>query len=323
MSDIEIGGIVYTNKHDLPEEIVRSIMKDRYTDIKEAPFDESTSTLTAPTQQVVLSRRYKGQLIKRDVLHYYHAFLGSIAHQILEDSWNPDSDSIVEERIYVDVDVDGKTVVLSGKLDCFEEPEIRDYKTCKVYKMMKGGFEDWEAGQNIYAYLLRKHGRKVERLNIWAFIGDWKKHERHKINYPKCQVVKVPLTLWSFEQQEEYVKERLARLSQANDCSDVELADKYACSKSEMWQDLSDVAIVKDGAARATKVFASDDRAGAEALLESKYADKPEYKIVERWTKRTRCLDWCDCAEKCQQNRALLKEEGVEDLDAYFQEPIF
>lgn len=302
-------GTAYTNLQNLPPEIVHALLKDRYTDPSEAPFDESASTITAPTQQVILKRRYKETLILRDVMHSYWAFLGSIAHQVLEDSWHKGMKSIAEKRFYLTV----KGKVLSGKLDCYESPEIRDYKTTKVYKMMRNDFVEWEQGQNVYAYLLKKLGYVVTRLNVWAFLGDWKEGETYKKRYPQSQIVEVPLRLWSMEEQEAYIHSRLDRLEKAAELSDEEIVKQFPCTKKEMWQDIKDHCIFKDGAKKATKVFHVDDETEGRKFLADNYGDKPEYKFITRWTDRTRCLKFCDCANHCGQHKALCLEEMITD----------
>ena len=130
----------YTNKHGLPEEVVRAIMKDRYTDPDEEPSDFSATTLVAPIQQTILKRRYPDQHIIRDVVDYFWAFIGSIAHSVLEEAWHESIGSIVEKRLYIEVA--GKSV--SGKMDCYHNGEIRDYKSTKSYKIMKCFYRDWE-----------------------------------------------------------------------------------------------------------------------------------------------------------------------------------
>jgi len=303
----EVGGRRYTNKHSLPPEICRAILKDRYTNTDEESFDESASTLTAPTQMTVLKRRHPDKLKTFDVIDKYWQFRGSVSHQILEDSWHPTMNSVVEERIYADV----LGRVVSGKLDCFEEPEIRDYKNCMVYKILLGkkeGYEDWEAGQNTYAYLLRLKGKTVERLNVWAFIGDWKKSELAKDpqNYPPASIIKVPLRLWSFAEQEMYVKARVQAILNCEHLSDEELPP---CSKKEMWQRLMDVAIYKRGS-RDRAYRKADTMAEATAIFNEKGLSHTEYEIVERWSGRTRCAEHCDVSEVCAQNRRLSAAEG-------------
>jgi hypothetical protein len=331
------GRELFTNKRNLPQEIVSAIMKERYHKEGEKEWDASASTLTAPTQQVVLKEIHKDNLIIRDVVDFYWQFLGSVAHQILEDSWHEDMGSVVEIRVYQEV----LGQVISGMFDCFAEPEIRDYKTTKVYKMQMGDFYDWECGQNVYAWLLRKDGKKVERLNVFAFLGDWKAGEMYKEDYPPCQIMEIPLKLWTMEEQEVYIKGRVQALIDARSIPKHEdetveetLSLNFPCSNYEMWNNTKDVCIWKDEAKKATpgsvfKVNKKDSgseavaMANAKALLAEKYADKPEYKILTRRSGRTRCLRFCDVAHVCHQNSQLCAEEGLKVPVRLEPKPLF
>ncbi len=315
-----VGNRRYTNKHGLPPEILRALLKDRYTDINEDPFDESASTLTAPTQLTVLKRRHPKDLRIFDVTDLFWSFLGSVAHQVLEDSHHESMSSVVEQRIYLTVEVQApngttRAVVVSGKLDCYDRPEIRDYKTCKVFKIMKGEFDEWEKGQNIYAGLLRANDEEVSQLNVWAMVTDWKKGEMYKANYPDCVFQKVPLTLWDHDRQMTYIKQRVQNIVDCEGVPDVHLPE---CSNKEMWKDLKDVVIMKRGGTRAIpggkfdQGTAEEMMAAANASFLEKNLSTATHEIVERWSRRTRCLDWCDAATVCQQHRRLLIEEGVD-----------
>lgn len=296
----------YTNKHSLPEEVVRAIMKDRYTDPDEAPSDFSATTLVAPIQQTILKRRYPDQHIIRDVVDYFWSFIGSIAHAVLEEAWHESIGSIVEKRLYIEVA--GKSV--SGKMDCYHDGEIRDYKSTKSYKIMKGDYSDWEKQLNVYAYLCRKNGLEVNRLRVIGFILDWKKGEAYKKGYPDTPVVEIPLRLWTEEEQEAYIENRVLGLILAETANDDLLSIKFPCSKKEMWSDIRDYAIIKNGADRATKVFDNHEEA-MRVFNSGKYSHK-DYSLTTRYTKRTRCLEHCPVSHLCKQNQRLLEEEGIE-----------
>jgi len=289
----------FTNTNNLPQEIVNAIIKDRYTDENEEPSDYSATSLISPVQQTILKKRYPDNHIIRDVTDYYWAFIGSIAHTVLEEAWRESMGSIVERRIYAEVD----NTTISGKIDCYHNGEIRDYKSTKAYKIIKGDYSDWEKQLNIYAYLCSKNGLSVERLRIYAFLLDWKKHEIHKNKYPKCPIVEIPLRLWSQEEQEQYIQNRIMKLKCAETLSDDKLAEIYPCSENEMWQDVKDYCIKKAGAQRATKVFETEEEAAK--YLKELSAD---YFIEKRLTKKTRCLEYCQVSHICKQNN---KEEAI------------
>lgn len=134
----------FTNTNNLPQEIVNAIIKDRYIDENEEPSDYSATTLISPVQQTILKKRYPDNHIIRDVTDYYWAFIGSIAHTVLEEAWRESMGSIVERRIYAEVD----NTTISGKIDCYHNGEIRDYKSTKAYKIIKGDYSDWEKQLN-------------------------------------------------------------------------------------------------------------------------------------------------------------------------------
>lgn len=288
----------YTNKHNLPQEIVRAITKDRYTDDNDKPFDYSASSLIAPIRQTILKRRHKDNLIIPDVMDLFFQFKGSVGHQVLEDAWHESMGSKVEERLYAPIQ--GRTI--SGKFDCYQEGEVRDYKFSKVYKYMKGDFQDWEKQLNVYAWLLKSNGHEVKQLTVWMFLEDFKKNETYKKGYPEVPIVKVPLRLWTEREQYDYISTRTKILVHNEGFTDEGLIE---CTDHEMWRDVKDWTVMKEGSTRASKCFNSEE----EALT---YKLKSGEVLVKRMTKRTRCFDYCPVSHICSQHQRLCKEEGVE-----------
>ena len=304
----------YTNKYNLPPEVVAALTADNYHNESEDPFDQSASSLVAPTQLRILSQRYDNELKVFDVSSFFWRFMGNIAHNVLENAWRESMESVVEKRFYVDID----GTVLSGKTDCYSPPEIRDYKSCKAYKIIKGateGYKEWEQAQNIYAYILKKNNLPVERIKIIAIVFDWKEHQTYEANYPHCPFIVIDLPLWDTDQQERFIKERIARLKEGEALTDLDLSIAYPCSNEEMWRTLKDVCVIKHGAARATKVFKDGNREQlfqqAYRFCEEKGYSFNDYQVKERWSPRIRCQHWCPVAHKCAQHKQLSIEEGV------------
>lgn len=300
----------YSNRANLPPQIVRALVKDRYTDITEKKSDYSISQLIAPIQQVILKQRYPEKMIVPDVMDMYWAFKGSVAHQVLEDSWHESMGTKVEERLYTTV----KDMVISGKPDCYGNNEIVDFKFTKVYKIMKGDFFDWEIQLNMYAELLRRNGHKVNKLTIWAGLDDWKKHEAYKKGYPKEPIVSIDLPLWNPMQCVSWLNDAVSCLLDAEGGYDEEtLSNIYPCSSRDMWQEVKDICIMKDGAQRATKTFEAWEEA-EQYFLDKKYGK--EYKIITRMSERRRCASFCPAAAICSQNQRLNKEEGKDNNES-------
>jgi hypothetical protein len=309
MEIIEVNGKKYTNKHNLPPEIIAALCKDRYITEGEEPSDYSASSLSAPVQQTILKRRYPDDYVIRDITDSFYAFLGSVSHSVLEEAWHESMGGFIEDRLYAEVL--GKS--LSGKPDGYRCGEIRDYKSTKAYKIIKGDHTDWEIQTNIYAYLCRKNGHSVNRLVIYAFIFDWKAGETYKNGYPASPIVEIPLRLWSEEEQYSYIYDRIQLLIEAEATEDSKLIE---CSEKECWTSELGFARMKVGVKRAIKIHSTLEEAQA-ALKKGEY-------IQRRTTPRIRCRDYCSCANICHQNKRLtLEENGGTIGEESTEEPIF
>jgi len=304
----------YTNVANLPQEIVQAIMKDRYTNEEEDPFDYSATTIINPPRITILKKRHPDKLVVRDVQDYFWMFLGSVAHQLLEDAWHESMGSMVEERLYATV----LDKVVAGKIDCYGNKEIRDYKFTKVYKIMKNDFTEWEQQLNIYAWLLRKNGYPVEKISIYAFLNNWQKGELYKKNYPKDKIHKIDLPVWTDEKIEAYLEDRITILKRSEEIEDDNL---LPCTPREMWQDVKDYAITKKGASRATRTFETEQEA-LDYYAEKKYKEN-EYYLEKRLTQRTRCFYHCPVANLCSQHKYLCEQEGVPFGEEQWPDPVF
>ena len=291
----------YTNRHGLPPQIVSAIVKDRYSSEDDLPSDYSVTTLISPIQQTILRRRFPDKRAIPDVMDLFWSFKGAVGHTVLEDAWNASQKSRIEERLYTEIQ--GKTI--SGKFDCYdiENKEIVDFKFTKVYKFIKQDFVEWEKQLNLYAHLLRKAGHEVNKLTIWMFLEDYKENESFKKGYPSNPIVSIDLKLWTEIECCSWLNDRVSELIKA-EASDI----LPECSPREMWQDIKDYAIMKDGASRATKCF--DSKEEAEACLEDEPKYKKGYSVQERLTDRKRCAKHCDVSKICRQYQNYLKEKG-------------
>jgi len=318
---ISVRNKLYTNKHKIPMEVVAAILKDRYTTLGEESSDYSASTLVQPIQKTVLERRNKWdgkskkshKLKIADVMDDFYSFMGSVAHQVLEDAWHENMGGIVEKRLYMDV-AGGE--VLSGKMDRYVDGLIKDFKNTKVYKIMKGDYTDWSTQQNVYAHLCRKNGWPVEQIQIIALLGDWKLGEMFKQNYPDCAIQVIPIRVWSEEEADEWIDSRVRNIQAATELTDDELAVKYPCSNEERWKNYKGTAIMKKGGKKASFLAKPDQGTQAENLKRCKEywhlkgLALDEYEIQVRWSEPKRCLNWCGASTICKQ---WLAEKPVEE----------
>ena len=300
----------YTNKQGIPIGIYNAIATDHYTDLDDKPSDYSITKIISPIQQTELLRRYEGtaKVPQRDILESYNAWIGSVLHNALEDASMNDKDVISERRFYKTIA--GK--IISGKVDAIKKKTIVDYKTCKVYKIMKMDTKQWEEQANCYRVLAEEEGIEIDKLQVEAMMLDWKPMEaRIKKNqgYPQCPIQVIPLKVWDLSVTEQFIKQRVLYLENAKKVTDEELAEEFPCSREEQWSGYKDTAIYKINANRATKVFKSPEEA-AEHMLDNDKLSIDTHYIVDRYSKRTRCEEYCSAKNICQQYKN--ENEGIE-----------
>jgi hypothetical protein len=116
-----------------------------------------------------------------------------------------------------------------GTNDHYSEDEgfvIRDWKMTSVWSVVYAD-HNWEEQLNVYAWLRRKNGFIVQKLEVWALLRDWQKSKMMKDkNYPRIAFVKREVRLWSFEEQEAYVRSRLQLFEE----------EPRECTPEEKWQ---------------------------------------------------------------------------------------
>lgn len=283
----------------LPKEIEAAILTDHYHIPGEKPSDYSTTEIIAPIQKTELHRRYKDtdKLVKEEVLDKFNAWVGSIIHNAIEDAWKKGMGSIVEERFYMEFG--DKT--LSGKVDCLDGTRIIDWKTCRVYKVVKGDVAEWEKQANIYALLAEHNGYKIDELNVFAIVLDLTKAEsKWNDKLPNKPIVKFVLNRWPNLNIINYIEERLRLLALAKTLTDKELFEQMPCTRTEQWSTLKDISVFKKGEERATKVCATEEEANS-WLADHKKFTTETHEVRYRYKKRTRCLDYCDAKNVCLQ----------------------
>ena len=292
--------MTYENRHNLPTDIVKLLLRERYNPEGRDLGEYSATTLCNPIQQTILKRRHPDRLKSFDVIDNLWSFLGSIAHLVLAEHNRlcGDDGALVETRFFAEL----QGTRISGQTDYYRDGIILDFKTTRAYKIMKQDFTDWERQLNVYAWLAEENGLPVTRLRIIAFILDWSRTSLYQKGYPTCPIIDIPLTLWPKEQRTEFVHGRVRTLLQAEQQPDHDLPE---CSQREMWQDIRDWAVVKEGCKRAIKCYDKEP-----LILEHKF--KSGEVAVKRMTPRKRCLNHCAAATVCSQHQRLLQVEGGE-----------
>jgi len=290
-----------TNKHNIPQTFLNILERPTYN--RGAAHLSATQLLNSP-KIVALSRRFEDEL-EQDVSDMVWSIFGTAIHGVLEHG--KDENHIVEERLHAELDgwrISGAIDLQIIKADSIS---IRDYKTTSAWAVMNEK-SDWEKQLNIYAWLVEKvKGDEVDSVGIVAIIRDWSRREaENKDTYPPAPIKEIPITLWPFEQREQFISDRIAAHSACEFAMEANEA-LPDCTPEEMWEKPAFWAIKKVGGKRATSVHNTEEEAQAEL---EKLGDK--YLIEHRPGERTRCEKFCQVNTYCQQYRDYLSTKEVE-----------
>ena len=280
-----------TNTLNLPAAIVAAVTNDPYTS---GNSDISATKLIDAPQVVDLSRQHHDKLTV-DVSERIWALLGQAVHTILERAGLREQGMVVEERLYADVL--GWTI--SGQVDRMHVDlgKLSDYKVTTVYK--KNGSDSWTKQLNVLRWLAHQNGYEVNELEIVAIFRDWRKTDSERqADYPAAAVQVIPVPVWSLEEAEDYIYERVAMHQAARKGTDV------PCTDTDRWYSGTKYALMKDGGKRALRVV--DSRAMLEPVADG-------YQIIERPGEYKRCAHYCDVRAFCTQWAATNQTLTAED----------
>ena len=278
-----------TNQFNLPEPIVQALSRNDYT--KGASHRSITTLIDSPRIRI-LREQYDDQ-IQEDVSDMMWSVLGTAVHRIFEDFAT--GDVISEERLFVECD--GWTI--SGAIDLQDEEGPSDYKVTSVWSVIFDK-KEWHNQLNAYAWLMRHaKQRKSTKLRIIAVLRDWKRREAEmKPDYPQSPIMIVQVPMWSDEQQDQYMAQRI-KLHQDAEWEHISGGDLPLCSDAERWMKEDTFAVKKKTSKRALKVF--DSMEEAEWFMKQKSLGD-DHIVETRKGSATRCeQDWCRVSSWCDQ----------------------
>jgi hypothetical protein len=277
-----------TNKFNIPETFVNVLHRPTYS--KGKAHLSVTQLINSP-KIVALTAKFEDQL-EQDASEMVWSLFGSAVHNILEHG--KDKDHIVEQRFHTTFE--GWNI--SGAVDLqIKKPEgraVRDYKVTSAWAVMNEKIE-WEQQLNIYAWLIERVVKEpVTDLGIVAIIRDWSRRDARE-GYPEAPVKEIPIRLWTFEEREKFVSDRISAHSECEFAMETG-GLLPVCSPEEMWEKPTTWALKKVGAARAKNVFHNENDAIAALNAASK-----DYEIEVRHGERTRCATFCPVNSFCKQ----------------------
>ena len=286
-----------TNKYNLPNVIKRAVANDPYDS---SGSDISTTRLITPPRIRVLEARHWENLTE-DVADKIFALLGSSVHHVIERAVT--DEDIAELRLFHEVN--GWT--LSGQFDLLtSKGELIDFKVTSAWAALdalKNGKPEWEQQLNVLDYLSRHTDHslknylgktlKVKSLSIMAILRDWSKMKTMTSkDYPRKQVVMIPVRQWSEEEQDNFVLARIKAHQEA------EVGELPVCSAKERWRKDDKYAIMKDGRKTALRLLDTKDQV-KQYLKDNKLVEGKGCTVVLRAGEDIRCQSYCRVNSFC------------------------
>ena len=287
----------YTNKHNLPIEIIRAIKNDQYS--KGESHISVTGLLQSP--RIRLLNIENQDKITVDYSDEVWKILGQGIHAILERANENYEDTITEQRMFAEVN--GWTI--SGQTDslALDENILKDYKVTSVWTVisaLSGGKKEWEEQLNCYAWLHKKTtGETIDQLNIIALARDWNKRELQRRGgaYPASAITTIKIPVWSFKKQEQFINERVSKHQDAELIFEIG-GDLPLCTDEERWKKDDTYRVMKKGRKTAVRVLASQKE--ADEYLKGN--DDKAFYIEHSLGECMKCTgNYCGVAEFCNQ----------------------
>ena len=290
-----------TNISNLPKAIERAVNNDPYDS---SGSDISTTRLIAPPRIRVLEQR-NFDLIKEDVSDRIFSLLGQSVHHIIERAKL--KVDISERRLFYKDDAITNGWILSGQFDYLtRDGNLIDFKVTSAWAALDAltnGKDEWENQLNVLDFLCRKNQKdltrykkeiKVKSLSIMAILRDWSKLKvMQSDNYPRKQVVMIPVRRWSEEEQEIYVKARIKLHQDAEQSKELPM-----CTAKERWRKEDSYAVMKDNRKTAWRLFATKEEA-IQFIFSQKMIEGKGCNIVFRKGEDVRCQHYCRVNEFC------------------------
>jgi len=217
-----------TNKKNVPETIYRFLVQNFY-DTEAAKGTLSATTFNKPVQEIVLCERYD-DVIEVDCMDLFLQVLGSGVHAVLEKA-----ELSKPSRMYAPL----AGVVISGKADSIviANNRVNDYKCTSVWSVVYGSKkDDWKMQLSIYRWLHWKETGHVldDTGAIIPILRDWQETKALEGGkYPSIPMMEIPIKLFSFDEIEGIMTEKIGMLAEARLLPDNKLPK---CTDDERWR---------------------------------------------------------------------------------------
>lgn len=274
-----------TNKQGLPEPFVDMARSDYQ--YREGRY--SVTALLKGYKEMLLERRHHNE-IEQDVSDMIWLLFGTAVHSILESAQETN-----EQIKEVSLEEEFCERTISGRFDLYdaETESIEDYKTCSVWKVIKGDFTDWKRQLLLYGLLLRRAGFPVKQGRIIAIMKDHSKAKaKFDTSYPDLpvKVIRFPLGFDEFTETQEWLCDKIEQIKRYEQMADDDIPE---CTPEERYNTGDTFAVKKKTRKTALRVLSTKEE--AESWMEQSGGDY----IEERKGEDKKCESYCRVSEFC------------------------
>jgi hypothetical protein len=301
-------------------------MHDDY-DYDDRPNVISATSLLKPIRALVLKYQYNDINKEVDITDLVSARMGSAIHAIAEEAWlergniskalkamgtsnldkifiiNPDK-PVKDSEVAVYVEQRHETTVgdyiISGKYDLVLDGTLSDYKSTSVWTYIydSNAMKYTQQG-SIYKWLAPDRITD-NKVSIQFIFTDWSAaNAARDSKYPQSRVLTRDYPLWSTDQTENYIKDKLQDVTSLLDKPQEQLPQ---CTSEELWESATKYKYFKNpDAQRATKNFDTLDEANIRLATEG----VGTIKTVPGEAKACR---YCEVVEVCDQAQSLINQ---------------
>lgn len=315
----------YTNKANVSLPLAVFLMHDDY-DYDDRENLISATSVIKPIKQIVLAKQNTDLAKTIDVMDLVASRMGSAIHDGCERAWtNPDNVakalntlgmSKVANRmvinpsevndddipVYVEQrhekELDG--YIISGKYDLVLDGTLSDYKSTSVWTYIYDSNADKYIQQgSIYKWLAPDRITDTH-MEIQFIFTDWSSTKARQDNsYPQSRVMTKKYPLWSVNQTEVYLKEKLSQIKNHMGSTQDHIP---RCTDEDLWAEPTKYKYYKNPQkmSRATKVFESE----GEAMM--RLANDGHVGVVNTIPGQVKACRYCSVVNICEQAQEYL-----------------
>ena len=281
----------YTNKNNISLPLAVFLMHDNY-DYDDRSEVISATGLLRSIRQIVLTQQNKNLAKTVDVSDLVASRMGQAIHDGCERAWsnrnnvlealkllgaadsvvdnirvNPEAPEELEDHhlpVYVEQRAEKQVMnmVISGKYDLVLNGIVNDYKSTSVWTYIYDSNKDNYIKQGSIYKWLSPDKITSDIININYIFTDWSasKARADAKKYPQQRVLTKEYPLWSIEETDQWIKQKIELYQRLADASQDELPE---CTNEELWASETKYKYYKNPnkVDRSTKNFSTMDEA--------------------------------------------------------------